>query len=257
MKMKMKMKMAAIVVTGLMTAGYATSGQMDMSAQGVDFSKMRMVDISHIQDASMPSAAEALKPPSREFFLRVDEGGTHNLEIVSYCPHTGTHMDAPFHVTTDGITVESMDPALLIGPATVLSFDVSGAYTITLEDIKAWEKDNGEISEGQGWLIDTKHDELWAKGKEEYIDKGWPVLNLEAAEYIAAKKARYVAMEFISPEGDSQNIHKTLMGNGVGIVENVKDLSKIGSTQCYTVGTFPAMDGATGVYVRLLAFVED
>lgn len=234
---------------------FFTIGVSAQSKQALDFANMRMVDLSHVQDANMPSAAEALKPPTREFFLRVDEGGTHNLEIVSYCPHTGTHMDSPFHVTTDGITIEAMDPELMIGYATVLSFDVSGPYTITLSDIKAWEKVNGEIPEGDGILIDTKQDELWDKGKTEYIDNGYPILSSEAAEYIASKKARYVGMEFISPEGNTQNIHKTLMNNGVAIIENLKDLSKIGATRCYTIGTFPAMDGATGVYVRLLAYV--
>ena len=225
--------------------------------QSINLSEMRMIDLSHIQDGKMPAAAEALQPPARSFFLRVDQGGTHNLEIVSYCPHTGTHMDSPFHVTTDGITVEAMDPQLMIGPATVLQFDVSGAYTITRADITAWEAKNGAIPEGDGILIDTRHDRLWNKGKAEYIDNGWPILSQDAADYIVAKRARYVALEAISPEGDSTNIHKTLMNNGVAIIENVKDLDKIGTTRCYTVGTFPAMDGATGVYVRLLAYVKE
>ncbi len=248
-----------IMLTGIFVAGlvFATGQEQsgDLPSIAVDFSKMRMIDISRIQDANMPSADPALKAPTIEFFSRVDEGGTHNLEIVCYCPHTGTHMDSPFHVTTDGITIESMDPAIFIGPATVVSFDVAGDYTITLEDIKAWEKENGEIPEGDGILLDTRHDELWDGGKAEYIDKGWPILNLEAAEYIVSKKARYVAMECISPEGDSTIIHKTLMGGGVAIVENVKDLSEIGAKRCFTVGTFPAIKGATGAYIRLLAFV--
>ena len=236
---------AAVSLTGCTT-----------SPEVVNLKAMQMIDLSYVQDADMPSAAAALQPPARKFFLRVDEGGTHNLEIVSYCPHTGTHMDSPFHVIADEITVEDMNPEIMIGPATVIRFDVSGDYTITREDLLAWEKKNGEIPEGNGLLIDTKHDELWNKGKAEYIDKGWPILNQEAADYIVSKQARYIAIEAISPEGDSQNIHKTLMRNGVAIIENVKNLSEIGTTHCYTVGTFPAMDGASGVYVRLLAYVK-
>lgn len=248
--------MRKILVVAFLLCFLVSSASVAQEFQSVDFSKMKMIDLSRVQDAHMPTADKALQPPLRKFFMRVDEGGTHNLEIVSYCPHTGTHMDSPFHVEADGITIERMNPELMIGPATVLRFNVSRSYVITLEDIKAWEAQNGVIPEGDGILIDTEHDKLWDEGKAEYIDKGWPMLSQEAADYIVSRKARYVAFESISPEGDSTNIHKTLMDNGVAIIENVKDLDKINATRCYTVGTFPAMDGATGVYVRLLAYVN-
>jgi kynurenine formamidase len=48
----------------------------------------------------------------------------YNLLAVHLGSQTGTHIDAPFHVRAAGTPVDELDPALLVGPATVV--DVRG-----------------------------------------------------------------------------------------------------------------------------------
>ena len=85
----------------------------------------KFIDISYIVKNKMP-ADPALKLPTLEFFSNEGVNGQlHNLEVISYCPHTGTHMDAPFHIDTNGDSIEKLDPTLLIGPAVVVSLDYS------------------------------------------------------------------------------------------------------------------------------------
>ena len=70
----------------------------------------------------------------------------HNLEVIRYCPHTGTHMDSPFHVCSEWGSMETVDPAVLIGPATVLSLTVPEYdYAVTREDIEQWEAEFGKF----------------------------------------------------------------------------------------------------------------
>ena len=250
--------------TGLLTAGLGAAMIGDAEAKTTgsapiqwDLRNARVIDLTHPHEENMP-ADPALKTPKLSFFARVGEaiGAFWNLENVTYTPHTGTHLDSPFHVNSSWGSFETMDPRLLIGPATVVSLKIpSGAYAITAADIKGWEAKNGVIQTGDAVLVHTGHDVYWPD-KKTYIDDGYPIFSKDAAEYIVTKKARYVGMETISPDGPNTDTHQIFMGGGVMIVENLKDLGKIGKNRCWTIGTFPNFKGATGVYVRLLAVVN-
>jgi kynurenine formamidase len=235
----------------------ATAETTGSAAIKWDLSNAKVIDLTHVHEASMP-ADPSLTTPKLTFFARVGQAvdAFWNLENITYTPHTGTHLDAPFHVNSSWGSFETMDPKLLIGPATVVSLTVPyGSYTITAADIKAWEAKNGLIQQGDAVLVHTGHDQYWPD-KKAYIDDGYPIFSKDAAEYIVTKKARFVGMEAISPDGPNTDTHKIFMGGGVMVVENLKDLGKIGLTRCWTIGTFPCVKGGTGVYIRLLAVVN-
>ena len=222
----------------------------------IELKGTRWIDLSHTFEANMP-ADPSLKLPETSFFSRVGNGDQiHNLEVLSYCPHTGTHMDSPFHVCNEWGSMETANPTALIGPACVITLQVPEYdYAITRKDIEDWEKANGPIQEGDAVLLHTGHADKWDKGNPEFIDKGYIRLDMSAADYFVEKKVRFVGMESISVDGPTTECHKKLMSNGVYIVENLCHLGEIGSTRCTTVGTFPAVKGASGAWVRILALV--
>ena len=244
----------ALVLCGYFAATSLTPATVSAStASEWNLKGRTVIDLSHIQDQTIP-ADPALKKPTLEFFAHVGqgEGAYWNLETVSYCPHTGTHMDSPFHVNSDWGAMETVDSTVLIGPAIVLNVEASASHSITVADIKAAESKSGPIQAGDGVLVHTGHDANWPN-KAAYIDNGYPIFTKEAAEYIASKRPRYIGMETISPDGPNTIAHKVFMGGGVIIVENLTNIDKIGQPRCTTIGTFPNIKGATGVYMRLLA----
>lgn len=106
-------KLTAILLTGAIAASLsACSTQAEEPASlGMDLSQYTVVDISHLQEADMP-ADPALQLPQSDFFGRIGvDGGLHNLEVLSYCVHTGTHMDAPYHVIETGGGIDTVDPS--------------------------------------------------------------------------------------------------------------------------------------------------
>jgi len=215
-----------------------------------------VVDLSHVSDSEMPSADPAISPPQYKWFSEVGSkefSPLHNLEDVHYCPHTGTHMDAPFHVNNSWGAVETVSPTILIGPAVVVTLKVpAGSYAITSAEIKAWEAKHGAIRAGDGVLIHTGHDANWPD-KKKFITDGYPYLAAEAAQYLADKKIRYLGLESISPDADSVDSHKILLGNKIAILENVTNLGLLKHTRINTIGTFANEKGASGVHIRLLA----
>ena len=58
--------------------------------------------------------------------MRLAEGGSANVSAIRMSVHTGTHVDAPYHVLPAGKTLEEVPLATLIGPA--LLIDVPGPF---------------------------------------------------------------------------------------------------------------------------------
>lgn len=201
-------------------------------------------------------ADPALKLPELNFFSQIGtDDAMYNLEVISYCPHTGTHMDAPFHVLEEEGTIESVDPTVLIGPACIIRLDVDGDYEITVDDVKNWEAEHGEIQPGEAVMFDTNHDKIWESDRQEYITN-YPHLVAETAEYLVQKGARFVGCEAISPDTSEPVCHKILLGGGTEIVENVCNLDQVEADRCYVVATFANVQGSTGVWTRLLAYYK-
>ena len=74
--------------------------------------------------------------------------------------HSGTHYDAPHHWITgkdypDG-SVDTIAPQNFVAPANVLDFSKECAedpgFLLTVDHIKAWEAEHGEIKEGE-WVL--------------------------------------------------------------------------------------------------------
>lgn len=74
--------------------------------------------------------------------------------------HSGTHFDAPHHWITgkdfaDGYT-DTLDVQRLVAPVNVLDFSADCAadpdFLLTVEHVKAWEAEHGEIGRGE-WVV--------------------------------------------------------------------------------------------------------
>ncbi len=235
----------------------SSSGQSATNSESqfsdINLSGYTCVDVSHLVESEMP-ADPSLKLPEIDYFAQISNGDSeYNLETIGYCPHTGTHMDAPFHVLNGEGTIESVDPTVLIGQACIIRLDVSGDYEITAQDVKDWEAEHGEIQQGEAVLFDTNQDKLWESDPQGYISS-YPHLAAETAEYLVQKGARFVGCEAISPDTSEPTCHKILLGGGVEVVENLCNLDQVGADRCYVIGTFANVQSSTGVWTRILAY---
>jgi arylformamidase len=81
---------------------------------------LRYYDISRTLSAEI-----AVWPGDTSFELRstgsLAAGDAVNVTTLTLSAHTGTHVDAPYHFTPDGLTIESIDPAVYWGTAQVVS----------------------------------------------------------------------------------------------------------------------------------------
>ncbi len=89
---------------------------------------------------------------------RLNAGASVNLGTIEMSPHTGTHIDAPYHYDDAGKTVGQLPLETYVGQAAVLH--VEGKHPITREDIPArWLSAPRLLLRTGGWEDDTRFPE--------------------------------------------------------------------------------------------------
>ena len=226
----------------------------------------RIVDLSQMLEPGIP-APVGFPDPKLEFFKRMDEGNVINVEKITFCPHSGTHIDAPFQFVQDGITVEQVDPGVIMGTAVVVDLrHLEDGAPIERSDVEKWEKESGEtIREGDAVLLMTRFSRYWELNdpEEKFLNRKWPYITRSVADYFLEKKIRLVGVEsmdldLIDPYDLSTSEfigHRTFLPNGIYIIENLKNLEKIGKPRCSIIASPLKIKGATGSPVRVIAIV--
>ncbi|MCB2352607.1 cyclase family protein [Clostridium estertheticum] len=150
--------------------------------------------------------------------------------------HTGTHIDAAFHVDNDGDTTDAIDLTKLIRKCRVIDLTkVIGS--ITKEDLI-----DKNIKPFEFLLLKTKN-----SFKDGY-ETDFVYLSISGAEYLAEKEIVGVAIDSFGIERaqPGHETHKTLFNKGIIIIEGVrlKEVSEDEYFMCALPLKIKGIDGA-------------
>jgi len=162
--------------------------------------------------------------PSFVSYATLEKDGV-NLTKLTLGSHTGTHIDAPRHFIPDGIGVDQLSPTKLVGEAYVcdLSSKPFGSGITGLDLRKNLE---GRVAEDDIVVCYTGCSERWG---DESVGSNYTYLTGNAAEYLVSKRVRAVGIDFLSVEkfrAPDPVAHKTLLGNGIFIIESLSRATK-------------------------------
>jgi arylformamidase len=209
---------------------------------------MKIIDLTHIIDEDMP-VFPGTKPPVFNRKYTMEEYGFRETEISMFS-HTGTHIDAPAHMLTDGPTLDELEVEQFIGRAIILDFSNLSQKVIELKDIVIYEE---KIKKADFIIIKTGWDKYW--GSKNYYKK-FPALSDEAAQWIVEFKLKGIGIDAISVDAmDSVKftVHKTLLHNRIIIIENLTNLSAI-EKESFILSVMPLKNKlADGSPVRAIA----
>jgi kynurenine formamidase len=192
--------------------------------------------------------------------VRLEVDGVNVLAIHAGS-HTGTHVDAPFHVLADGARLDELDLGLFHGPAVVA--DMRGLPPRAAIGWPALEPYARRMRPGVVLVLHTG----WSAhfGTRAYLAHPW--LTADAARRIVATGVRTVAVDALSPDptetetgaaaaGDDGPFpaHQVLLGAGGVIVENLTNVAAMAELPDPVLSCFPlALAGADGAPVRAVA----
>lgn len=242
-------------------------------AQTIDLAASRVVDLTHDFDKdtlywpTAPSGFE-LKP--------VHKGPTplgFYYAAYSFCApeHGGTHLDAPAHFA-EGVWSSGEIPVdRFIGPAVVI--DVSDKakadpdYTLSVEDVAAFEAKHGRIAPGATVLLRTGWGARWPDRLSYFGDDTpgdasklhFPSYGLAAATLlIRERRVGTIGVDTASIDpGTSRDfpVHRLAAANNVVGLENLAKLGELPATGATVIALPMKIAGGSGAPARVIALV--
>jgi arylformamidase len=154
--------------------------------------------------------------------------------------HTGTHCDAPRHFIAEGATIDQVPLETLVGPAVVVDLSATAPSASVGPDVLA-----AKLGDRRPERLLLRFD--WSRhwGTLTYYTDH-PFLSEDAAAWLVARGVKLLGMDTPMPDdprngrgtaNDSPN-HKTLLGNGVVLVEYLNNLAAI-ATESFELVVLP------------------
>ena len=189
--------------------------------------------------------------PMFEHYSTLEKNGV-NLTRLTLGSHTGTHLDAPKHFIANGIGIDRIPPRALIGEAYVADLSTKPIGSgITAGDLRPLEE---KIRADDIVVCYTGCSDHW---EDEKIRKNFTYLEGDAAKYLVSKRIRAVGTDFLSVEkfGAVEPIaHKTLLGNGVFIIESLNsELRQLVNQRVLLICMPIKLEGGDGAPARVVA----
>lgn len=212
---------------------------------------MKPIDLTLTISELIPSFPGSPKPQFINWTELKNDG--YNLELLFLSSHTGTHLDAPYHFSKNGIKINQIPLDRLLGKAILIKLEKTKNSPITKSDIVSFEKNNFKIPNTSSIFFYTG----WQKNlkKNNYFTEN-PGLDSSSAKYLVSKKVNMIGIDSPSIDigkDDSFNVHNIFSQNNILIVENLTNLNKIPTKEFnFTVLPLKLKD-ATGSPVRAIA----
>lgn len=193
--------------------------------------------------------------------IHVHERDGRSNSKVSFWTHIGTHIDPPYHFVADGLTIDELPLDRVMGEAIRIDLRpvMRERTPLTAADIEA-----------QGYRQDEVRDRIailhagWmerAFGTPRFtVDYPW--YDVSVARWLVDGGAKAVVVDtFIdhvdTPRPGDCPCHRTLLGKGIPIIENVINLDQI-SARTFTLYALPIkLYRGDGGQARVIALLDE
>ncbi len=206
-------------------------------------------DLTHTITEGMP-VYPGTEPPTLQQIHTVEKDGFAEKRITMYS-HTGTHIDAPAHMLADASTLDQLGVLHFVGKACVID-----ATDRTVIEKPVLETQVSLIEGCDFVLFHTGWSRYW--GQECYF-ADFPVLTLEAAQWLAKQGLKGVGLDAISvdPVGstDFRN-HFVFFRAGMICIENLTGLDALTGRRFLFFCLPLKLVEADGSPVRAVAILE-
>jgi kynurenine formamidase len=204
---------------------------------------MKYIDLTHKIENNMPvypgTASLEMIPANT-----IEKDGFRE-KIISFCSHTGTHMDAPSHMLQQGNNLDDYDCSKFIGKALLLS----------IEEEKNIRDYADQLEKVDFVFFKTGWSKYWGKAK--YFEN-YPCISLETTDYLVGFDLKGVGFDAISidPIDSKFENHYRVFENDMVIIENLTNLDQI-NEEIFELMVLPLnIKEADGSPIRAIAKVK-
>jgi len=214
---------------------------------------MRILDLTHTITESM-SVYPGTEPPVLSVPCTIALDG-YTETLLHLYSHTGTHMDAPAHMIAGGLTLERFPPEQFVGSAFVIDCSALGAGACI--DLSLIEKELEAAKRADFLLFRTGWDKKW--GTNAYFGD-FPCISSALADFIVSTGKKGIGLDVISVDPINsktmENHMRILSGGKTVIIENLRDLEKVGKKPFTLVAAPLKFESSDGAPTRVLALMD-
>ena len=214
-----------------------------------------VIDLTHVVNSNMTVYPDTVKP-AFELYNTIEKDGFAELKMT-FCTHTGTHIDAPSHILKNRKSLDRFPVDKFIGKA--ITIPCLNLNVIGLEYLKVYTK---KIAQVEFILFFTGWQYKW---NTEHYFEDFPVLSKDAAQWLTTFKLKGIGFDAISAdrinmpekkESIALPNHFILLGKEVLLIENLTNLDKL-TEDIFTFQCMPLkIENADGSPVRAIAITE-
>ena len=208
----------------------------------------KIVDLSHALTANTP-VYPGDPIPNFSVATTIEKEG-YNLFNVFLGSQSGSHVDAPYHFSNQGATVDKMDLKHFMGKGLIIDMTYKKSKDkITLEEIQKYDT---QIESAEIVLFKTN----WYKkaGTDEFYEH--PFLSKEGGEYLLSKGIKTTGIDAINLDntgGTRFPIHDMYSEAGGIIAENLANLDLVDFDAPFIIFLPLKLVGCDGSPVRAVA----
>jgi kynurenine formamidase len=235
----------------------------DASSSGLALEALEPIDLSQPLEEEMP-VWPTLSRYFKTLWCSIHYGDPATAYQLVLNEHTGTHVDAPAHYLPPGHPhhrwVDEVPLEQWIGRACLVGCtEVERQGTVRAENVLAWEARHARIERGDITVFEFGWWRKWAVRPDD-VDflTDWPGLGPDCVELLLERGVKAVGVDTLSPDvfGDTSSpVHKALLGEGVVIVENLANLSRL-PPRFYLLALPLKIEGGSGAPCRATALVQ-
>lgn len=168
----------------------------------------------------------------------------------------GTHLDAPAHCIPNGKSIADLALTDLVAPCVKIdvSSDCDERFTLSTDDIKAFEQIHGKIPPKSFVIIYTGWDQYWDNPKRYRNDYQFPNVSKAAAQYFVEREVAGIGIDTLSPDrpSDGFHTHEVILGAGKYIVENIANATLLPPIGAFTLALPIKTQDGTEAPIRLI-----
>ncbi len=209
-------------------------------------------------------------------FEGITPGGFY-YSAFNFCAaeHGGTHLDAPVHFAAGKWSTDQIPLENLTGNAVVVDVSEKAMtnpdYQISADDIQAWEKINGVITDNSILFFRTGYGSFYPnakkylgtdeRGAEAVAKLHFPGIHPNAAEWLTRnRKIKAIGVDVASIDyGQSKDFktHQVFYVANIPGFENVANLDKLPLKGAYIIALPMKIKGASGAPLRIVAWLKN
>lgn len=237
----------------------------------------KLVDLTHAFEPGVPHWPGF--PDEKRETIYWYEKGRGSLgagffaEVFTHVGQWGTHVDPPAHFVKGLRTVDQIELKEMILPLVMIDVHEEVAknpdYTLTLERVKKWEADHGQIPAGAFVAMRTDWSKRWpdpakmankdAQGVSHY--PGW---SKEALKYLYEERKITASGHEptdtdpgVATSKNDYSLETYLLGTNHYQIELLANLDQVPESGAIVIVTFPKPKGGSGFPARVFAIVPN